>query len=277
MLLAIWHFITAMVPGRSALVVPWVWFEMVRFCAKARKINGVSKEVAMHLAPLGLELVEVHMHALADALGRVAESGDLWAFAARGMSRLLGISLERCGGASQPSASTRGDLTVVSVCSRLTGKVRKLVLTNTFTRSPCSVLRHEMGSFNQCRHVQGLCGAEAGQRCRFGCSWSRGAPGSGHVCCKWERGGGGRRGVGRGKTKFVRRCSSGGIAVVCVVEEPLQAYPIRASASATEGFSPARPAAPGRNVYRRGSVRSVQKLRRGVGDVWKAGEGRVRG
>ena len=52
---------------------------MVRFCAKSKKINEITKEVAMHLAPLGHELEGVHiwseMNTLADALSRMAETG----------------------------------------------------------------------------------------------------------------------------------------------------------------------------------------------------------
>ena len=52
---------------------------MVRNCARAKRINEIAKEVAMHLAPLGHELEEIHiwsdMNKLADALSRVAESG----------------------------------------------------------------------------------------------------------------------------------------------------------------------------------------------------------
>ena len=79
-LLAIRHFVTADVRGRIVLVgdALGVWFGTVRFCAKARKINEIAKEVAMHLAPVGHELEEVHiwseMNTLADALSRVAES-----------------------------------------------------------------------------------------------------------------------------------------------------------------------------------------------------------
>ena len=56
-----------------------VWFGMVKFCARAGKINEIAKEVAMHLAPLGHELVGVHIwseaNTLADGLSRVAELG----------------------------------------------------------------------------------------------------------------------------------------------------------------------------------------------------------
>ena len=49
---------TAEVRGRIVLVgdALGVWFGMVRFCAKAKKINEIAKEVAMYLAPLGHEL-----------------------------------------------------------------------------------------------------------------------------------------------------------------------------------------------------------------------------
>ena len=57
-LLAIRHFVTVQVRGRIVLVgdALGVWFGMVRFCAKSKKINEIAKEVAMHLAPLGHEL-----------------------------------------------------------------------------------------------------------------------------------------------------------------------------------------------------------------------------
>ena len=82
----------SMVTGPSALCCPGVrrrivlvgdalgvWFGMVKFCARAGKINEIAKEVAMHLAPLGHELVGVHIwseaNTLADGLSRVAELG----------------------------------------------------------------------------------------------------------------------------------------------------------------------------------------------------------
>ena len=80
-LLAIRHFVTADVRGRIVLVgdALGVWFGMVRFCAQAKEINEIAKEVAMHLAPLDHEFEGVHiwseMNTLADALSRVAESG----------------------------------------------------------------------------------------------------------------------------------------------------------------------------------------------------------
>ena len=54
---------------------------MVRFCARAKRINEIVKEVAMHLVPLGHELEGIHiwseieMNTVTDALSRVAESG----------------------------------------------------------------------------------------------------------------------------------------------------------------------------------------------------------
>ena len=80
-LLAIRHFVTAKVRGRIWLVgdAMGVWFGMVRFNAKAKQINEITKEVAMHLAPLGHDLIGVHIwseaNTLADLLSRVAESG----------------------------------------------------------------------------------------------------------------------------------------------------------------------------------------------------------
>ena len=80
-LLAIRHFVTAKVRGRIWLVgdAMGVWFGMVRFDAKAKQINEIAKEVAMHLAPLGHDLIGVHIgseaNTLADLLSRVAESG----------------------------------------------------------------------------------------------------------------------------------------------------------------------------------------------------------
>ena len=63
MLLAIRHFVTARVRGRIVLVGDdlGVWFGMVKFCARAGKINERAKEVAMYLALLGHEL-EVGAH-----------------------------------------------------------------------------------------------------------------------------------------------------------------------------------------------------------------------
>ena len=80
-LLAIRHFVTAGVRGRIVSVgdALGVWFGMVEFCARAGKINEIAKEAATHVALLGQELVEVHIwseaNTVADALGRVAESG----------------------------------------------------------------------------------------------------------------------------------------------------------------------------------------------------------
>ena len=80
-LLAIRHFVVPGVRGRIVLVgdALGVWFGMVKFCARAGKINEIAKEVAMHLAPLGHELVGVHIwseaNTLADGLSRVAELG----------------------------------------------------------------------------------------------------------------------------------------------------------------------------------------------------------
>ena len=80
-LLAIRHFVVPGVRGRIVLVgdALGVWFGMVKFCARAGKINEIAKEVAMHLAPLGHELVGVHIwseaNTLADGLSRVAEFG----------------------------------------------------------------------------------------------------------------------------------------------------------------------------------------------------------
>ena len=73
-----------------------VWFGMVKFCARVGKINEIDKEVAMHLAPLGRELMVVHIwseaNTLADALSRVAESCQ-GALAMRGMTCWLGGTL----------------------------------------------------------------------------------------------------------------------------------------------------------------------------------------
>ena len=78
-LLAIRHFVTARVRGRIWLVgdAVGVWFGMVRFNAKAKQRN--CQEVTMLLAPLGHDLIGVHIwseaNTLADLLSRVAESG----------------------------------------------------------------------------------------------------------------------------------------------------------------------------------------------------------
>ena len=38
-----------------------MWYGMVRMSAKSQKINEVAKELALHLAPLGHELVGIHV------------------------------------------------------------------------------------------------------------------------------------------------------------------------------------------------------------------------
>ncbi len=52
---------------------------MVKFKAKAAIVNNLAKEVAMHLAPLGLELQGLHVwsgrNVLADGLSRTAAGG----------------------------------------------------------------------------------------------------------------------------------------------------------------------------------------------------------
>ena len=78
-LLAILHFVVSGVRGRIVLVgdALGVWFGMVKFCVRPGKINEIAKEVAMHVAPLGHELVGVHIwseaNTLADGLSRVAQ------------------------------------------------------------------------------------------------------------------------------------------------------------------------------------------------------------
>ena len=80
-LLAIRHFVTLKSRGKIVLVgdALGVWYSLVRMNAKATKINEIAKELALHLAPLGHELVGIHVwseeNVLADALSRIG--GDL--------------------------------------------------------------------------------------------------------------------------------------------------------------------------------------------------------
>ena len=54
---------------------------MVRFTARSPKINEIAKESALHFAPMGHELVGIHVwsevNVMADALSRVGERGSL--------------------------------------------------------------------------------------------------------------------------------------------------------------------------------------------------------
>ena len=80
-LLALRHFVTLKSRGKIVLVgdALGVWYSLVRMNAKATKINEIAKELALHLAPLGHELVGIHVwseeNVLADALSRIG--GDL--------------------------------------------------------------------------------------------------------------------------------------------------------------------------------------------------------
>ena len=80
-LLAIRHFVTLKSRGKIVLVgdALGVWYSLVRMNAKATKINEIAKELALHMAPLGHELMCIHVwseeNVLADALSRIG--GDL--------------------------------------------------------------------------------------------------------------------------------------------------------------------------------------------------------
>ena len=62
-LLAIRHFVTPKTRGRTILVgdALGVWYGLVRMKARATKVNEIAKELALHLAPLGHELVGIHV------------------------------------------------------------------------------------------------------------------------------------------------------------------------------------------------------------------------
>ena len=72
-LLAIRHFVTSKSRGRIILVgdALGVWYGLVRMKARTPKVN----EIALHLAPLGHELVGIHVwsevNVVADALSRI--------------------------------------------------------------------------------------------------------------------------------------------------------------------------------------------------------------
>ena len=76
-LLAIRHFVSPTTRGRIILVgdALGVWYGLVRMKAKAAKVNEMAKELALHLAPLGHELIGIHVwsevNVLADALSRI--------------------------------------------------------------------------------------------------------------------------------------------------------------------------------------------------------------
>ena len=77
-LLAIRHFVSPVLRGKIILVgdALGVWYGMVRMSAKSQKINEMAKELALHLAPLGHELVGIHVwsegNVIADALSRMS-------------------------------------------------------------------------------------------------------------------------------------------------------------------------------------------------------------
>ena len=58
-----------------------VWYGLVRMKAKAAKVNEIAKELAFHLAPLGHELIGIHVwsevNVLADALSRIDDCTSL--------------------------------------------------------------------------------------------------------------------------------------------------------------------------------------------------------
>ena len=62
-LLAIRHFVSPTVRGRIVLVgdALGVRYSMVRLTAKSPVINELAKELALHLAPMGHELVGIHV------------------------------------------------------------------------------------------------------------------------------------------------------------------------------------------------------------------------
>ena len=62
-LLAIRHFVSPTLRGRIILVGDafGVWYSMVRVTARSPKINEIAKELALHLAPMGHELVGIHV------------------------------------------------------------------------------------------------------------------------------------------------------------------------------------------------------------------------
>ena len=82
-LLAIRHFVSPTTRGRIILVgdASGVWYGLVRMKAKAAKVNEIAKELALHLAPLGHELVFIHVwsevNVLADALSRIDDCTSL--------------------------------------------------------------------------------------------------------------------------------------------------------------------------------------------------------
>ena len=57
---AIRHFVSQMLRGKIILVLG-VWYGMVRMSAKSHKIHEVAKEEALLLAPLGHQLVGIHV------------------------------------------------------------------------------------------------------------------------------------------------------------------------------------------------------------------------
>ena len=82
-LLAIRHFVSPSLRGRIILVgyALGVWYSMIRLAARSPKINEIAKELSLLLAPMGHELVGIHvwseMNMVSDALSRVGERGSL--------------------------------------------------------------------------------------------------------------------------------------------------------------------------------------------------------
>ena len=82
-LLAIRHFVSPTTRGRIILVgdALGMWCGLVRMKAKAAKVNEIAKELALHLAPLGHELIGIHVwsevNVLADALSRIDDCTSL--------------------------------------------------------------------------------------------------------------------------------------------------------------------------------------------------------
>ena len=78
-LLAIRHHVSPVLREKIILVgdALGVWYGMVRMSAKSQKINEVAKELALHLALLGHELVGIHVcsevNVIADALSRMSQ------------------------------------------------------------------------------------------------------------------------------------------------------------------------------------------------------------
>lgn len=88
-LLAIRTFVRPDMRGTVAIVgdALGVWHGIVRFSVRSRQVNDVAKEVAMHLAPMGRDLVGIHVwgedNQLADALSRLDDGAAAPAALAR--------------------------------------------------------------------------------------------------------------------------------------------------------------------------------------------------